>query len=155
MTNAEVTAVDSGARKVTRRVAVQAPAATIFAIVGDPHRHPELDGSGTIRDVPVKGPHVPGEGARFSVGMKQYGVPYTITSVVTAYEKDRLLEWRHPLGHRWRWELAETRPGTTEVTETFDYTTAMAPRALEMIGQPTRNAAGITATLQALAARFA
>ena len=154
MTKAEVIAVNSGARKVTRQVAVQAPAAAIFALVGDPHRHPELDGSGTVRDVPVKGPHELSEGARFSVGMKQYGVPYTITSVVTAYEKDRLLEWQHPLGHRWRWELAETQPGTTEVTETFDYTTAKSPRALEIFGQPARNATGITATLQSLAARF-
>ena len=46
------------------------------------------------------------------------------------------------------------QPGTTEVTETFDYTTAKSPRALEIFGQPARNATGITATLQSLAARF-
>ncbi len=65
-----VSTVDSGPRKVTRRVVVSAPASAVFALVGDPHRHPELDGSGTVRDVPVKGPHQLSEGASFSVGMK-------------------------------------------------------------------------------------
>jgi uncharacterized protein YndB with AHSA1/START domain len=155
MTTSGVTTVDSGPRQVTRRVTVHADAADVFALLADPHRHPELDGSGTVRDVPVKGPDRLSEGARFRVGMKQHGVPYTITSKVTAFEDGRLIEWQHPLGHRWRWELAETAPGTTEVTETFDYTTAWAPKALELFGQPKANAVGITKTLEALAARFA
>jgi hypothetical protein len=75
MSNAAVTTVDSGARKVTRRVSVHAPPADLFALLADPHRHPELDGSGTIRDVPVTGPDRLSQGATFSVGMKQYGVP--------------------------------------------------------------------------------
>jgi hypothetical protein len=86
--------------------------------------------------------------------MKQLGLPYKITSTVTAYEEDRLIEWQHPLGHKWRWEFAETTPGTTQVTETFDYTTAKAPGMLEVTGQPAKNGRGITATLEALAARF-
>jgi len=155
MTNAAVTTVDSGARHVTRRVVVHAPAADVFALLADPHRHPEVDGSGTVRDVPVKGPDRLYEGAKFSVGMKQYGVPYKITSTVTAFEEGRLIEWQHPMGHRWRWELAETEPGTTQVTETFDYSTSKAPKVLEVFGQPKANGVGITKTLEALAARFA
>jgi uncharacterized protein YndB with AHSA1/START domain len=155
MTSATVTTVDSGARQVTRRVLVHAPAGDVFALIADPHRHPELDGSGTVRDVPVTGPDRLSQGAKFSVGMKQHGFPYTITSTVTAFEDGRLLEWQHPLGHRWRWELAETEPGTTEVTETFDYSTAKAPKLLELFGQPRANGVGITTTLEALAARFA
>jgi hypothetical protein len=150
-----VTTVDAGQRKVARRVSVQAPAAEIFALVADPHRHPELDGSGTVRDSAVVGPDRLSEGAKFTVGMKQYGVPYKITSTVTAFEDDHVVEWQHPMGHRWRWELVETEPGTTEVTETFDYTDAKSPRVLELLGQPGKNAAGITNTLDALATRFA
>jgi hypothetical protein len=74
---------------------------------------------------------------------------------VTGFEDGRLIEWQHPLGHRWRWELAETEPGTTQVTETFDYSTAKAPRILELFGQPRTNGVGITKTLEALSARFA
>lgn len=155
MSNAKVTEVDSGARRVSRRVVVAAPAAEIFALLADPHRHPELDGSGTVRDTPVTGPSRLSEGARFGVGMKQYGVPYKITSTVTAFTDDALIEWQHPLGHRWRWELQEDEPGTTAVTETFDYHDAKAPKLLELLGQPAKNAQGITSTLQALADRFA
>ncbi|MFG1610762.1 SRPBCC family protein [Actinoplanes sp. NPDC049265] len=155
MTDAAVTTVDTGARRVSRRVAVNAPAAEIFALIADPHRHAELDGSGTVRDVPVKGPHTLTVGDRFTVGMRQFGLPYSITSVVTGLEPDRLVEWRHPLGHHWRWELAETTPGVTEVTETFDYSTARSPRVMELLGYPGKNAHGITETLGALARRFA
>jgi hypothetical protein len=150
-----VTTVDSGPHKVTRQVLVQARAAEIFALIADPHRHPELDGSGTVRDSAVTGPERLSPGSKFTVGMKQYGVPYKITSTVTAFEDNRLLEWQHPMGHRWRWELSEAAAGVTQVTETFDYTTARSPKALELLGQPGKNAAGITNTLQALAARFA
>jgi hypothetical protein len=154
MTGAVVTTVDTGARKVSRRVLVDTAPAQIFALIADPHRHPDLDGSGTVRDSAVKGPDRLSKGARFTVGMKQYGIPYKISSTVTAYEQDRIVEWRHPAGYRWRWELVETEPGVTQVTETFDYSTAKAPRLLELLGQPAKNANGITATLQALAARF-
>lgn len=133
---------------------MHAAAHDVFALVADPHRHPELDGSGTVRDTTVTGPDRLTKGAKFSVGMKQYGVPYKITSTVTAFEDDRLVEWQHPLGHRWRWELSEVAPGDTQVTETFDYRDAKSPKLLELFGQPARNATGITKTLQALAARF-
>ena len=146
--------VESGPRTVARQVLVRAPAAEVFALVADPHRHPELDGSGTVRPDQVSGPAVLSAGARFTVGMKQYGVPYKITSTVTAFEAGKLLEWQHPAGHRWRWELAEIEPGITQVTETFDYTTSRSPRVLEILGQPGKNATGITKTLQALQARF-
>ncbi len=155
MSTASVTEVDTGARRVSRRVVVSAPAAEIFALLADPHRHPELDGSGTVRDTPVTGPARLSQGARFGVGMKQYGVPYKITSTVTAFTDDALVEWQHPLGHRWRWELQETEPGATQVTETFDYHDAKAPKVLELLGQPAKNAEGITSTLRALVDRFA
>ncbi len=154
VTDAAVTVVDSGARKVSRRVVVHAPAAQIFALVADPRRHPELDGSGTVRDSAVAGPDRLSVGSSFTVGMRAYGVPYKITSKVTALVDDRTIEWQHPLGHRWRWELAELEPGVTEVTETFDYTTARSPRMLELFGYPKTNGEGISKTLRALAARF-
>ena len=44
-----VTVVDLGPSQVGRTVEVQAPAPELFAIVADPTRHHELDGSGTVR----------------------------------------------------------------------------------------------------------
>jgi hypothetical protein len=148
-----VATVDAGPRRISRRVSVGASAVDLFAIIADPRRHGEWDGSGTVGDaVKVEGPLRPG--ARFSVRMHQFGLPYRITSTVTAYEDGRLLEWRHPAGHRWRYEFSETAPGRTEVTETWDYSTSRAPKVLELLGMPARNTAGIEATLAKLRARF-
>lgn len=154
MADNSISTVDTGPNKVSRRVTVNAPAAEIFALVANPHRHPELDGSGTVRDTPVTGPDVLTPGAKFSVGMKQFGLPYKITSKATEVVENRVVEWQHPMGHRWRWELADVSPTTTEVTETFDYSTAKAPKALELLGFDKKNAQGIEGTLRALAARF-
>lgn len=150
-----VTTVQDGPRKVTRSVEVAAPAAEVFALVADPHRHGELDGSGTVKDT-VSGPDRLATGDRFSVRMRQYGVPYRITSRVTHLVDDQLVEWRHPAGHRWRWALTTLSPTTTRVTETFDYSTVhgLQARALELLGVPARNAAGIEATLRRLQTRF-
>jgi hypothetical protein len=89
--------------------------------------------------------------------MKQYGVPYKIVSTVTEFDDGRVVEWQHPLGHKWRWELAEATQGdatVTEVTETFDYSTAKVPLIITTFGYDKKNADGITATLQRLAERF-
>ena len=142
---------------MARRIQVKAPAAEIFAIVADPHRHPELDGSGTVRDVDVKGPHHLAVGDKFTVGMKQYGLPYKIVSTVTEFDDGKVVEWQHPLGHKWRWELAEATQcdaTVTEVTETFDYSTAKVPLMITAFGYDKKNAEGITATLLRLAERF-
>jgi hypothetical protein len=145
---------DAGPHTVSRSVQVSAPAADIFALIVDPHRHHEIDGSGTVRDVEVKGPRRLQQGEKFTVGMKQFGLPYKITSKATVVEDDQVVEWQHPLGHKWRWELAPVGPGATKVTETFDYSTAKLPAFIELTGYHKKNAQGIESTLAALAARF-
>lgn len=139
---------------MSRSVQVAAPIATLFEIIADPHRHHDLDGSGTVRDVKVKGPHRLNTGDKFTVGMTQYGLPYSITSTATAVEENQLVEWQHPLGHKWRWELAEVSPGTTKVTETFDFSTVKVPFVIELLGMQKKNAEGIESTLTALADRY-
>jgi Polyketide cyclase / dehydrase and lipid transport len=150
-----VSTVDAGHRKVSRAAEVHAPASELFDMVANPHRHRELDGSGTVTDT-VGGPRRLAQGARFSVQMMQYGVPYRITSRVTDFDDGHVVEWRHPLGHRWRWELTPSSGDSTRETETFDYSQAgpLHARALELLGYPQRNAAGIEATLRKLQARY-
>jgi hypothetical protein len=78
-----VTVVDAGPRQVSRCVEVAAPAGELFAIVADPRRHGEIDGSGTVREN-ASAPAELVAGARFSTKMRMYGLPYRITSTVTA-----------------------------------------------------------------------
>ena len=124
-------------------------------MLADPRRHGELDGSGTVLDT-IGGPQRLSQDARFSVRMKQYGVPYRITSRVTDFADGRVLEWRHPLGHHWRWELTPLSDHSTRVTETFDYSgiSWVKAKSLELTRVPAQNAAGIEATLRQLQARY-
>lgn len=152
-----VTVVDRGPRQVSRRVDVAAPAAQLYALVADPRRHHELDGLGTVRDnisVPAKLV----EGSKFSTHMRMFGLPYRITSTITELKPNEVVEWRHPLGHRWRWEFESLSPTRTRVTETFDYRDAGALKNrlkyYERMGFAKANAAGIEATLAKLRDRY-
>lgn len=148
--------INKGSRVVARQTEVHASADELFAVVANPHRHGELDGSGTVKDT-VKGPQRLEKGARFSVGMKQYGVPYRITSTVTDFVDGagtKVIEWKHPMGHTWRWEFQESQPGVTTVTEAFQYGTAKAPKLLEILKMPQQNAKGIASTLEKLSKKY-
>jgi hypothetical protein len=153
-----VTVIDAGSRQVSRSVEVAAPAAELYALVADPRRHHELDGSGTVRDN-IKMPPNLAVGAKFSTSMKMFGVPYRITSTVTALKPNEVVEWRHPVGHRWRWEFESLSPALTRVTETFDYRDAGAIKNTlkyyERMGFRKANASGIEATLAKLRDRYA
>jgi hypothetical protein len=152
-----VTPVDAGPHQVSRSVDVHAPADELFAIVADPRRHHELDGSGTVGDN-IRGPSPLTVGARFSTKMKMFGLPYRITSTVTELKPGRLVEWRHPFGHVWRWEFEPVSATETRVTETFDYRDAGSLKNrlkyYEATGFAKRNGTGIEATLQKLQDRY-
>jgi uncharacterized membrane protein len=152
-----VTVVDAGPHQVSRSVEVAAPVEELYALAADPRRHRELDGSGTVRDN-VKAPVKLAVGSKFSTKMKLYGLPYRITSTVTALKPNEVVEWRHPMGHRWRWEFEALSPTLTRVTETFDYRDGAVKNKLnyyERIGARKANTAGIEATLAGLRDRYA
>ena len=59
---------------------IPAPAEKVFALLSDPSRHAEIDGSGTVRG--VKGPPTQvGLGSEFGMAMRLY-VPYSMKSRV-------------------------------------------------------------------------
>jgi hypothetical protein len=155
--NSPVTVVDAGPGRVSRSVEVGAPASELFAIVADPRRHHELDGSGTVADN-IRAPAELTAGSRFSTKMRMFGVPYRITSTVTALTPDSVIEWRHPLGHHWRWEFEQVDPQRTRVTETFDYrntgTLKDTLKYYDRMGFVKANAKGIEATLVKLRDRY-
>jgi hypothetical protein len=155
--NSPVTVVDAGPGRVSRSIEVGAPASELFAIVADPRRHHELDGSGTVVDN-IRAPAELTAGSKFSTKMRMFGVPYRITSTVTALTPDALVEWRHPLGHRWRWEFEQVDPHLTRVAETFDYHDAGTVKGLlryyELTGFVKANTKGIEATLLKLRDRY-
>lgn len=142
-----------GKRQVSVTKTVATTPEQIFALLADPAKHPELDGSGTVHAARSGNPERLELGAKFGMDMKM-GAPYKIQNTVVEFEEDRLIAWRHFNGHRWRWQL---RPvdGGTEVTETFDWSTARAPLLISLSPFPRKNKEGIERTLARLEQRFA
>jgi uncharacterized protein YndB with AHSA1/START domain len=138
--------------QVSDTITIDAPPATVFAILTDPRQHSRIDGSGSVGSVINAPERLTGSGQTFTVRMKLFGVPYVIRNRVVEFEPDRLIAWRHFTPNRWRYELAPTADGGTRVTETFD--PSQADRVTDAVVRwakfPERNRAGITATLQRL-----
>jgi uncharacterized protein YndB with AHSA1/START domain len=106
---------------------IAAPAPTIFEIIATPARHPDFDGSGSVRQVAAGAPERLSMGAQFAMAMKR-GVGYSMLNTVTEFEVDRRIAWSPKpangrgsrwVGRIWRYEL-EPVDGGTNVTETWD-----------------------------------
>jgi uncharacterized protein YndB with AHSA1/START domain len=123
---------------------------SIFEVLTDPARHGEIDGSGMVQRARGESQRLE-LGSKFGMDMKMGVLPYRITNTVVEFEENRLIAWHHPGKHRWRYEL-EPVEGGTKVTETFDWSTAVIPKAIELMGYPKRHPASMEATLERLAA---
>ena len=81
---------------------IPAPAEKIFDLIADPRRHPDIDGSGTVRKS-KDGPERLALGSRFGMSMK-LGVPYSMVSEVIEFEDGRRIAWQSrppgPIGAR-------------------------------------------------------
>lgn len=141
--------IDKDTRKVWAVREIDAPAADIFAILADPTRHQEIDGSGTVQGTSDEESRQLQLGDKFGMKMK-WGVPYSVKSTVKEFEQDRLIAWAHFGGHRWRYELEPIDDQHTKVTETFDYSTALTPWAYEWAKIPDGHEGNIEATLERL-----
>jgi uncharacterized protein YndB with AHSA1/START domain len=113
---------------VTVERLIPSPPEPIFDLIADPHRHPDIDGSGTVRG--CKGEHQRLVlGSTFGMSMK-LGIPYSMVSTVIEFDENRVLAWqtRGPTaigkyvgGRIWRYELEPVEGGTL-VRESWDIT---------------------------------
>jgi uncharacterized protein YndB with AHSA1/START domain len=109
---------------------IPAPASAIFDLLADARRHPEIDGSGTVRGAKPETVERLGLGSKFGMSMK-LGFKYSMVSEVVEFEADRRIAWqtRPPNsfgaklvgGRIWRYEL-EPVEGGTRVRESWDIT---------------------------------
>jgi uncharacterized protein YndB with AHSA1/START domain len=132
---------------------IQASAEEIFELLTDPARHREFDGSGMVQRLRGESNRLE-LGSKFSMDMKMGILPYRMTSTVVEFEQNRLIAWAHFGKHRWRYELepdAEGDGGGTKVTESFDWSTAISPKVIELAGYPKKHPANMEATLERLA----
>ena len=123
--------LETGNRKIkSARIVVEASPSTIFAILSNPKRHKDIDGSATVT-ANVSGPAVLTLGSKFGMKMR-LGITYWIRNTVVEFKQDELIAWRHLGRWRWRYELVNLGNGSTQVTETFDgsFAPALAQRWL-------------------------
>ena len=102
----------------------------IFALLADPSRHHDIDGSGTVKEA-KNAPERVKLGDKFGMAMKR-GVPYSTHNVVIEFDDNRRIAWQHWAagaigtvvgpGAIWRYEL-EPVDGGTRVHETWDFST--------------------------------
>jgi uncharacterized protein YndB with AHSA1/START domain len=117
----------SGDVETVERTIPAAPDA-IFALLADPSRHHDIDGSGTVRQA-KNAPERVKLGDTFGMDMKR-GVPYSTHNVVIEFVENRRIAWHHETtgvlrrivgpGATWRYEL-ESVEGGTKVHETWDF----------------------------------
>jgi len=141
--------VDVERDQISATGVVAAPPGVVFDYLRRPANHQALSGDGTVKGT-LDGPEVLELGSKFGMKMR-LGVPYRIHSKVTEFEQDRLIAWRHPGGHVWRWSLEPTDDGrATRVTETFDMSTARFPPALRLFGYPERHRENVVSSVTKL-----
>lgn len=145
-----MTGCDNNERCVCDSIVIEASPSDIFDILASPAGHATIDGSGSVQRAKGDVERL-AMGTKFGMNMK-FGVPYSISNTVVEYEEDRLIAWRHMGGHRWRYELEPVSDTETRVTESFDWSTALVPKAIEVVGYPAKNLKSITETLQRLSA---
>jgi uncharacterized protein YndB with AHSA1/START domain len=119
---------------------IAAPPEAIFAILADPSRHHELDGSGSVQQAKGEAHRVK-LGDTFGMGMKRV-VSYSTTNTVVEFEDNRRIAWqtRSPGlmgkvfgGPIWRYELEPVADGT-RVCESWDISETGIDKALLRTG---------------------
>ena len=83
--------LETGNEKIkSARIVINAPAEKIFAILTDPRRHKEIDGSSTIQEN-ISGPDKLVLGSKFGMQM-HLGIDYRIRNTVVEYRENQLID---------------------------------------------------------------
>ena len=137
-------------QRVSAERVIDAPAERIFAILSDARQHHLIDGSDMLQSS-LRAPDQLTLGSKFSMSMKMGPLPYRISNEIVEYEPNRRIAWCHFGKHRWRYELEPQTDGRTLVRETFDWSTAVSTKFVELIGAPKKNQPAMVRTLERLA----
>jgi uncharacterized protein YndB with AHSA1/START domain len=141
----------------TERVIAADPDA-IFALLADASRHPDIDGSGTVKQAKTDAPPRLSLGATFGMSMKM-GIGYSMANTVIEFEDNRRIAWqarppgflgRIAAGRIWRYEL-EPVEGGTRVRESWDISQDHQRRMLKLGGLPQKTEANMEKTLERIA----
>lgn len=148
----------SDQRSITVRRDIPASASDVFAVLSNPDRHVELDGSGFVQGVD-HADRITASGQSFRMNMTgdHMGGDYQTDNVVSGYEPGKLLAWKtapagtEPPGWEWLWELDAQGPDTTSVSLTYDWGKVTDPDILSKVSFPLVTKDQLDDSLSALA----
>lgn len=146
------------AQSITVQRTIDAPAAAVFDVLSNPHRHPELDGSGFVRSLD-QGDRLQETGQVFRMNMAgdHMGGEYQTDNTVTGLDHNRLIAWQTapadqaPPGWEWVWELTADGSDATVVSLTYDWSKVTDKELLKKISFPLVPEAALEDSLGALA----
>jgi len=142
---------------ITVERTIPAPPEAIFNLLSDSARHPEIDGSGTVKRPRTVDSTRLQMGSNFGMAM-QMGFKYSMANRVIEYQENRRIAWQTRApgvaglvvgGRIWRYEL-EPVPGGTLVRESWDVSRDHQRLLLKLGGMPTRTEGNMTRTLERL-----
>jgi uncharacterized protein YndB with AHSA1/START domain len=122
------------ADQITVARKIDAPVERVFAMLADPDRHPDFDGSENLRGSQTHSVLTEvGEVFRMDMRREEFG-DYQTDNVVTTYQRDVEIGWspapagRPPLGHSYTYRLEPDGDDRTVVTLTYDWSAVSEPR---------------------------
>lgn len=117
--------------RLRRQIVVESEAGAVFEVISDPGRYPEFF-HGLTRWKLLS--DEPGPGARYRVLMKVGAIEAGGTVVVTAWDEDRRIAWKHEQGihQHGSWQLTPAEDGTEVTLEIgFDLSGGLAGKLVE------------------------
>ena len=145
-------------KKITVSRTIDASPQEVWAVISNPARHHEIDGSGQIVS-DEKSDRVTANGQVFTMNMNapHMGGDYQTDNHVTGYDENRLLAWQtapagtEPKGWEWLYELTPEGPNSTQVQLTYDWSKVTDKELLKKVSFPLISEDALEATLSRLA----
>lgn len=124
-------------KKISVSRTIAATPKDIFAVISNPARHAEFDGSGQIVS-DEKSDRVTANGQMFTMNMnaEHMGGDYQTDNHVVAYDENKLVGWKtapagtQPPGWQWVYTLEPVEQDSTRVSLTYDWSDVTDPDLL-------------------------
>lgn len=135
--------IERSDHSITVRETTDLTAAALFAVLADPDRHTEIDGSGMLRGADPTSPRpITAAGEVFTMRMHYPALgDHTTENTVLAFEQDRAITWttartgNEPAGVRWSWRFEPIADGTA-ITHGYDWSQVTDPAVLARVSFP-------------------
>jgi hypothetical protein len=149
--------IEQTATGIVVRTTVDVPAEDLFAVLTDPRRHVDIDGSGMLRPGADARP-VTDAGQVFTMEMHYPSLgDYRTENHVVEHVAGRRIAWmtaregRPPAGVRWSWELVPVDDRRTTVVHTYDWSQVVDPAVLARVSFPRVSGEAMQDTVRRLA----